>query len=171
MGRTCTTSPISPDGVSLASFDGAVHLWDPSTGREQRRIETGPGRGNGVVQFAYSPDGRSLAVQTAGVGDEAIPGRGRKHFTWTSLYDPRTGREIRRFEGRNADGANCLAFSPDGNVLAGGITERREARHHRLGGRLGPRAPIDRRFFRGHDALAFSPDGKDLISCVSLVRR
>ncbi len=159
---------FSPDGATLASFDGALYLWDARTGLERRRIETGAGPGSGSLQFAYAPNGQSLAVQAVEVRDGAIPGKGREKLNWTILYDPRTGHEIRRFEGK--DTANCFAFSPDGKVLAGGI-------------RSGPRAGItlwevaSGRMLRsmadscaGTIALAFSPNGKALISCVSWMR-
>jgi RNA polymerase sigma factor (sigma-70 family) len=158
----------SPDGATLVSFDGALHFWDPSTGRERRRIETGVGSGTGFDQFAFAPDGQSVAVQVVDWGDEIVKGRGRQITSWTKLYGPMTGHEIRRFEREGT--ANCLAFSPDGKVLVGVF-------------RIGPKPGItlwevaSGRVIRSLDgsfaktmALAFSPDGKVLISCVPWLR-
>ena len=99
-----TELAYAADGATLASFDGELHLWDPSTGREPRRIETGASRGSGFVQFAFAPDGQSVAVQ------------GDFRTGLANLYDSKTGGEIRRFAGNGT--ANCLAFSPDGQVFA-----------------------------------------------------
>jgi len=143
-----TQIAYSTDGATLASFDGSLYLWDPLTGRERHRIETGAGRGTGYVPFAYAPDGQSLAVQ----GDFA-----------TKLYDPRSGREIRRFEGKGTP--NCLAFSPDGHVLAGGLYHDEKpviTLWEVASGRVIRRIaclPLTL-------SLAFLPDGKVLISCV-----
>ena len=73
----------------------------------QRGIETGTGRGGGLSPSLMPPMAGSLAVQ------------GDFRTNLTNLYDASTGREIRRFEGERT--ANCLAFSPDGKVLAGGF--------------------------------------------------
>ena len=93
----------------------------------------------GHVQFAYAPDGQSRGRPGPEVRDEIVSGEGREVYSWTNLYDARTGREIRRFEGNGT--ANCLAFSPDGQVLAGAVLHRREARHHPVGCRLRPCDP------------------------------
>ena len=45
----------SPDGATLASFDGALYLWDPATGRERRRIETGVGHGTAMSSSLMPP--------------------------------------------------------------------------------------------------------------------
>ncbi len=140
----------SPDGATLASFDGAVHLWDPATGRERRRIETGAFRGLGRAPFAYAPDGRLLA----------IPGDSR-----TGLYDATTGRQVRPLEGEWP--TECHAFSPDGRLLAGGIRSGEKAgitlwdvASGRVIRRMGGPS-------WGTMAVAFPREGHVLISCVS----
>ena len=117
--------------------------------------------------FAFGRiNGQTLAVRAQEVGDRIVPGEGREVFGWIDLYDPRTGRKIRRFEGNGLpDG---LALSPDGRVLAGaGLSEGKpiitlwEVASGRLIGRIDtlPNAPPR--------PLAFMPDGKVLMSCVS----
>jgi RNA polymerase sigma factor (sigma-70 family) len=153
----------SPDGGALASSDGSVYFWDPATGRERRRVETGM-----VRAFAYAPDGQSLAVQVLDVRDPLVPGKPRPIFPETSLIDAVSGREIRRFEGEGT--ASCLAFSSDGKVLAraiesgpsAGITLWDVASGHVLRS-MG-------RSFAGTISLAFSPEGKVLIACVPWLR-
>ena len=157
-----------------------IRLLDVAGGAEVRRI---PVEGFGVGSLAFSPDGRTLA---AGVGDRTI-----------RLYDPATGRErlprlgreravppspegngdlkgygaTKGFEETKAREPSCLAFSPDGKMLASGPED--------LGyyGGLVDVPPITlwdvaaarevRRFAghpRGITSLAFSPDGKTLAS-------
>ena len=142
-----TQVSYSPDGATLASFDGALHLWDPATGRLRHHIETGAGRGSGHVPFAYAPDGRSLAVQ----GDIG-----------TSLYDANTGRLIRRFAGEGQPYG--LTFSTDGQMLAAG--HYNEEHKHVItlwdvaSGRVIRRIDCPPLAV----ALAFLPDGKALVS-------
>jgi WD40 repeat protein len=161
-----TQIAFAPDGATFTSFDGALHLWDPVTGRERRRIETGVGNGIGHVQFAYAANGQLLAVRAQEERGEIVPGEGRKAFGWIDLCDPRTGRKIRRFEGnRIPDG---LALSPDGRVVAGAayhegkpIITLWDAASGRVIGRIDtlPNSPPR--------PLAFLPDGKVSMACVS----
>ena len=161
-----TQIAYAPDGATLTSFDGALYFWDPMTGRELRCIETGAGNGIGHVQFAYSNDGRSLAAKAVEIGDEIVPGEGHEVFDWTDLYDPATGRKIRRFEGNGmSDG---LAFSPDGQVLAGAghldekpVITLWDVMSGRVSRRIVPPPNAVTR------PLAFLPNGKVLFSRVS----
>ena len=118
-----------------------------------------------VHAIAYAPDGQSLAVQVLDAGDPFVSGKPRRIFPHTSLYDPRSGREIGRFEGEGT--ASRLVFSPDGKVLAGaiesgakeGITLWDVASGCVVRTMGGP--------FAGTMALAFLPDGRVVVSCAS----
>src|SRR5262249_60325154 len=100
----------SPDGKTLATCcaDGAVRLWQTSTGKEVRRWQAragGPGT-PGPLSLAYSPNGKTLAAV----------GRDRT----VRLWDAATGAEVRRFGRPPAAGLYELhvRFSPDGKLLA-----------------------------------------------------
>jgi serine/threonine protein kinase/WD40 repeat protein len=87
---------FSPDGKWLAtSGDGGLRLWAVASLQEQLRIDGGV--------FAFSPDGRLLAVEA---GQGAV-----------RLIAPDTGREYARLEDPNQDRAAWLDFSPDGAQL------------------------------------------------------
>jgi RNA polymerase sigma factor (sigma-70 family) len=158
--RRCGKTPIfwkyltfSSDGKVLAASDGAgnVRLWEPASGREVRSLE-GPVGSAGVL--AVSPDSKILA--TAGGKDTVV-----------RLWDTTTGKEIRSLHGQR--GTTALDFSPDGKTLACGETREegktliRSAVHLwdvATGREVGRCAG----HIFGVDRLAFSPDGKKLIS-------
>jgi WD40 repeat protein len=137
---------FSPNGRCMASFDQELkkpRLWDLDTDKE---IATLP---LGYCEYRFTPDGRSLITG----GD-----------TMLQLWDATTGREIRSFQGLVGHGTYPLAFSPDGKLLA-------SYAHHwdNPAIRLWDVAKgIEVRPFGGHNlgiaCLAFSPDGKSLLS-------
>jgi WD40 repeat protein/serine/threonine protein kinase len=138
---------FSPDGKRIASGDtaGVVRVWDAQTGADLFSL---PKRHSQVLQVAFSPDGRLLAV--AG-GPEGL----------ITLWDAVGGGLRGSLEGHAAKSINRLAFSPDSRLLAsaGGdqtvrvwdVVSRRE-----------------RLCYRGHRAsvygVCFSPDGKRICS-------
>jgi hypothetical protein len=127
--------------VAAGRISGAVTLWEATTGRELRTV-----RGPAVAALAFAPDGRTLVVGHAdGTATFWDVSRGREVLTlrahegmvaalafapggralatggWdrtVKLWDAASGRELRSF----AAGYQvwCLAFSPDGRVLAAG---------------------------------------------------
>jgi RNA polymerase sigma factor (sigma-70 family) len=133
---------FSPDGRTLASGgpDGVIHLWDPATGEEVRRMG-GPGR---VLALAFAPDGQRLV---SGGQDYLV-----------HLWDVATGEELRRMSG-SVHVVGAVAFSPDGQVIASGGDDFRVRLWDADAGR--ELYPSDEHQGWIH-ALEFSPDGKTL---------
>jgi WD40 repeat protein len=170
-GRTLATASddtrVNGAGQKVGPEKGSTRLWDISTGRERQRFST---EGRHVLSLAFAPDCRLLA---AAVTDGTV-----------RLYDLTTGQErlptlsaraSRPPGGHVATVPNglramqCLAFSPDGAILAAGSAggDRGDfslesihlwdvARGEEL-----HRIPAHQ---QGVGSLSFSPDGKTLAS-------
>ncbi len=150
----------------------SIRLYDVAGGAEVRRIAV---EGFGVGSVAFAPDGKTLA---AGVGDrtirlydvdtgqERLPRLGRE-----GAMPPRKPGEILQKRYDQACAPAVLAFSPDGSLLASGVEG--------IGwfNRMSDVPPITLwdvatakmvRQFAGHPigaiSLAFTPDGKTLVS-------
>ncbi|WP_435011979.1 protein kinase domain-containing protein (plasmid) [Tundrisphaera lichenicola] len=149
------TGPInvirfSPDGSELASAgeDGMIKVWDVAAVEESesRSLTTYHGWAHAA---SYSGDGRTLA--TAG-------------FSGVSLWDSASGRRIRDLD---APMCRAVALSPDGRALAAdggwGIGVWEVATGRWLRSLLAD--PYTSRPQSGFGAaLAFRPDGRELIS-------
>jgi WD40 repeat protein len=137
------TVAFSPDGRALAtgSIDGTVKLWDPDRQREKRTLAAHKSWVNAV---AFLRDGR---LATAG-SDNAV-----------RLWDA-AGKQTAEFTVKEGE-VRSLAVSPDDTLLAAGL---------RYGSvRVWDLKTLkERATLRAHAgdawAVAFSPDGKTLVS-------
>ena len=97
----------SPDGRILAStsWDKTIRLWDPDTHTTLRVLRK---HLDGVFELAFHPDGQTLA---SGSKDGSI-----------HLWNPNTGAHKAQLTGYG--GGHALAFSPNGQILAGKASSR-----------------------------------------------
>jgi tetratricopeptide (TPR) repeat protein len=137
--------------------NGAVKVWNPSTGTELKAFsELAGAKCNISINakgFDISPDDRTLAVAISPKKEDG---------DYIQLLDLSSGQEIRRLTWRNKrDMARCLTFSPDGKNLAAVIDNDCLLVWDVSSGR-------ERQFFlanaRGKDCktLVFKTDGKTL---------
>ena len=107
---------ITPDGkLVTASDDKTIRIWNPKTGREERKIlgQLGPGAEGKIYAIALSPDGKLLAsggFLGPGASDRELLGSIR-------LYDFQSGELLQTQKGHE-NAVLGLAFSPNGRWLA-----------------------------------------------------
>jgi WD40 repeat protein len=150
--RVCSVA-FSPDGKTLAAGEdrgGAVQLWDLETRRVRGTLA---GSRSGIAVVALSPDGKTLAA-----GYQMGPGGESE----TRLWEPATGKQADRVVHKGQ--VICLGFSPDGGRLAQGYIYGADgylkvyelaARKESVALTVRPQAVA---------VLAFSPDGKLLVT-------
>jgi WD40 repeat protein len=164
---------FGPSGAVLATgcHDGTMRVWDVEKGQPLRHINahTTPAPA-AVYCMAWSPDGKQVV---SGSFDHSL-----------KLWDATTSALIREFKGfkeksfekGHKDGVFCVAFSPDGKLLASGSSDHtiklwRVADATVIGEFVNPRLQSQPGTASGPVAhpgwvygLRFSPDGKYLIS-------
>jgi WD40 repeat protein len=143
---------FSPDGRRLATAGawGKVRVWDADTGKEFYPL---PGPANAVRSLAFGPDGILLAA-----GED-----GAVHIWSSETRQPVRVLKAGDFRGQILD----LAFSPDGNRVAGACEDQR-VRIWKVAEEAAPLTfhgfskPAVRVGFveAGHTVVACSPTGK-----------
>lgn len=115
---------FSPDGKTLASASGAgyvgttltdysIRFWEVSTGRELSILKA---HGDKINSIVFSPDGKWLA-SASGAGYH----RSTSHDYSSRVWNVATGQEIAGFQNQ-PEPVQAVAFNPDGNLLAIGLS-------------------------------------------------
>jgi WD40 repeat protein len=194
---------FSPDGATLAtgSTDRTIKLWDATTGDLRATLQ---GHTRAVSMVVFTSDGTSLlsvGLNREGrevkrwnpVGGEELPlGDGLRGLEYlavspdgklgarvvqartVALFDLESGRQLQILTG-HSDRVNCVAFSPDGRLVATCSGDRSQSGPHPIPWKNGDvrvwspgtgrcLARFTRHWWGPITAVAFSPDGKTLAS-------
>lgn len=148
------TVAFSPDGKTLISAggDGTIRYWEPTTGKEIRRVRVQAADSHAHPQF-FAADNKVVAGYTS----ESI-----------HVWDTNTGKELQHFpfdklsrpglENRSAF-IWRLALSPDGKMLAAQFEDQKDRNLHLWNVNTGKKL-FTLKLRQLRDSLAFSSDSK-----------
>ncbi len=142
-----SASLLSADGTTLVTRDATefVRVWDVATGKQRRSLrQTRIGHGSPV---AVSPDGKTVATQSAGIFSSTV-----------ALWDSRTGKLLSDLPGHPSAIASA-AFAPDGHRVYTIGKDRTLRTWEASTGKELSRTPAEPSL-----NLAVSPDGKTLFA-------
>jgi WD40 repeat protein/serine/threonine protein kinase len=152
----CQLVAYSPDGSLIAAAGGGrtIYVWEVATGQEKYRLGGHPWTVSGL---AFSGDGRRLASGTGGFFImESDHGDFDNAVGDVKVWDMTSGAELFHLKTRRSRG---LALNRDGTVVATSASGSIQIYNVDTGEKIvRPRWKV-----RG-DYLAFSPDGKRLVT-------
>ncbi|MBL8163353.1 MAG: hypothetical protein JNJ61_15305 [Anaerolineae bacterium] len=144
----------SPDGTRLVSiaYDSIVQVWDSETGEELHILRD---YNSAISHVRLLPDGQRLfVVDRSGA---------------LRIYDVNSGAELQRFQGARSLWGRHADSTPDGRLLSYLDVELDDVHSpntgiHILDGATGSPISVIAEMRMPNDQIAFSPDGKRLVS-------
>ncbi|HLH89662.1 MAG TPA: hypothetical protein VKX28_14510 [Xanthobacteraceae bacterium] len=146
----------------MATVGEDIELWDVARGERLRALEWTPGPYWTIASTAFSADGCRLASGLA-----PAPELYHQHecVETTLVWDTASGRQVHALRGDGGDvnppSVDSVAFSPDGLIVAAGGANGSISLFDVATGERVRRLAVG---WKETNALAFSPDGRALLS-------
>ena len=112
-----TTFDRNNNILATGELDNTIYLWDLVEGVRKKTLRRQKGYLNCL---AFSPDGKTLASGGEGEFIRGEDGNFRRDNGVFHVWDAVKGKRKHRFSGEDMFDIWSVAFSPDGNLLAGG---------------------------------------------------